>query len=106
MRLATALLARVTSDTAITSVDHFAQVAGMHVRVLERFFFEHVGATPKSVIRRRRLQDVALRIERGEAPSLAALAAELGYTDQAHLSRDFKAATGKTPREFGVDVHR
>jgi AraC-like DNA-binding protein len=73
--------------------------------VLERLFAEHVGAPPKHVIRRHRLQEVALRLERGEAPSLADLAAELGYTDQSHLTRDFKSVVGKSPREFGLKVH-
>jgi AraC-like DNA-binding protein len=58
------------------------------------------------VIRRKRLQEVALRIERGDRRSLARLAAELGYTDQAHLARDFKSATGKSPTEFAASVHR
>jgi AraC-like DNA-binding protein len=49
---------------------------------------------------------VALRLERGDAVSLAWLAAELGYTDQAHLARDFKGAVGKSPSEFAVTVHR
>jgi len=70
-----------------------------HRCVLQRIFREHVGASPKWVIRVRRLQDAAMRIERREI-GLAALAAELGYTDQAHFARDFKAIVGKTPIEF------
>jgi AraC-like DNA-binding protein len=30
--------------------------------------------------------------------SLAALAAEAGYADQAHMSRELKALTGRSPR--------
>jgi AraC-like DNA-binding protein len=69
-------------------------------------FRAHVGATPKHVIRRTRLQEVALRLERGDAVSLSRLAAELGYADHAHLARDFKGATGKSPSAFGRDVWR
>jgi AraC-like DNA-binding protein len=65
-----------------------------------------VGAPPKWLIRRVRLQEAALRIERGDGPSLAGLAAELGYADQAHLARDFKRAVGKSPGEFAKSVHR
>ena len=32
------------------------------------------------------------------------LAALLGYTDQAHLAHDFKAATGKSPSEFSASL--
>jgi AraC-like DNA-binding protein len=58
-----------------------------------------VGASPKWLIRVRRLQQAAMRIERHEI-GLAALAAELGYAYQAHLARDFRSIVGKTPTEF------
>lgn len=98
--LAIALVERIASDAEITTVERLGAVAGMGVRSLQRLFRHHVGASPKWVIRRNRLQEVALRIERGDAPNLATLAAELGYTDHAHLARDFKNATGKTPSAF------
>ncbi|MEM9691359.1 MAG: helix-turn-helix domain-containing protein [Myxococcota bacterium] len=102
--LAVALVARLADDPSITSVARFAEVAGVGPRELQRIFRLHVGASPKWVLRRFRLQEVAFRIERGQAPSLAQLAVELGYTDQAHLARDFKAAVGQTPRAFGATV--
>jgi AraC-like DNA-binding protein len=98
--LAIALVARIASDPSITSVDGLAAVAGLGPRALQRLFRACVGAPPKWVIRQYRLQEVAGRIERGDAPNLAALAADLGYTDQAHLARDFKRAVGKTPSAF------
>jgi AraC-like DNA-binding protein len=49
---------------------------------------------------------VALRLERGDPVTLAALAVELGYSDQAHLAHDFKNAVGKAPSEFAEGVHR
>jgi AraC-like DNA-binding protein len=104
VQLAVAIVDRVAADPEITTVARLAAVAGVHPRVLERLFHEHVGASPKAVIRRKRLQEVAVRIERGEALSLAALAADLGYTDQAHLARDFKSVVGKTPRAFARSV--
>ena len=63
-----------------------------------------MGASPKWVIRRNRLQEVAARIERGEGTTLTTLAAELGYTDQAHLARDFKSVVGKSPSDFATSV--
>lgn len=102
--LAVALVERIVRAPEILTVEHLAQVAGLGPRALQRLFRDHVGATPKWVIRRNRLQEVALRIERGEAPSLAALAADLGYTDQAHLARDFKSVVGKSPRAFAAGV--
>lgn len=96
-----AKLARAaSSDPTLTSVEALASRGGIGVRSLQRLFRDYVGCSPKQLIRRARLQEAALAIERGEAPSLARLAADLGYTDQAHLTRDFKAAVGKTPRAF------
>lgn len=102
--LAVRLVERITTDPQITSVERLAEVAGLGPRALQRLFREHVGAAPKWVIRRNRLQEVALRIERGDALSLAGLAAELGYADQAHMARDFKDVVGKSPREFALRV--
>jgi AraC-like DNA-binding protein len=104
VQLAVALVDRIAEQPEITTVDRLAAVAGIGPRAVQRLFREHVGASPKWVIRRNRLQEVAQRIERGESSSLTALAAELGYTDQAHLARDFKSAVGKTPSDFASSV--
>lgn len=101
----TRLLAQIAEDRSIVTVEDLASRAGIGVRVLQRSFRVHVGAPPKWVIRRHRLQEAALRIERGEDVSLARLATELGYADQAHLSRDFKSAVGASPKEFSRQVH-
>jgi AraC-like DNA-binding protein len=102
--LAAAIVARIAAQPDITDVDRLAVVAGLGTRALQRLFREHVGASPKWVIRRKRLQEVALRIERGEAANFASLAAELGYTDQSHLARDFKTAVGMTPSAFAASI--
>lgn len=104
--LAVALVRAVTADPTITDVATLSQRAGLCERALQRVFRAHVGASPKWVIRRHRLQEAALRLERGEVRSLAALAASLGYADQAHLARDFRAAVGRSPREFAAMVRR
>jgi AraC-like DNA-binding protein len=102
--LATELAERIAKDPDLNSVERLATNAGLSSRALQRLFRDFLGASPKWVIRRNRLQEVALRIERGQAPTMAALAAELGYTDQAHLARDFKNAVGKSPSDFRLSV--
>ena len=98
------LVEAIVSDPTLTTVAALSDRTGDSPRALQRLFRDYVGASPKWVIRRNRLQEVALRIEKGEAPSLAALAADLGYADQAHLARDFKAIVGKSPRQFAESV--
>jgi AraC-like DNA-binding protein len=90
--------ARSRSD--LTRVDDWAARVGVSVAVLQRQLRAHLGAAPKWVLRRYRLQEAALAIEAGRAPDLTELALALGYADQAHLSRDFKAAVGRAPRAF------
>jgi AraC-like DNA-binding protein len=52
------------------------------------------------VIRRYRLLDAAEAVREGAAVSWAEVAADLGYADQAHLIRDFRAAIGQTPGAY------
>jgi len=90
----------------VLRVEDLACQAGRSVRWLQRRFRRHVGLSPKQVIRRFRLQEVARRVEAGAVPQLADLAYDLGYADQAHLARDFRAVTGRTLTGFeaGLDA--
>jgi transcriptional regulator GlxA family with amidase domain len=79
------------------SVNGLAADFAVSPRTMQRLFARHVGATPKQVLQRfRRQQAVDLLREPG-GPSLAAIAAELGYADQSHLTRDFRATLGRGP---------
>ncbi|MGW0073208.1 helix-turn-helix domain-containing protein, partial [Streptosporangium sandarakinum] len=93
-----ALVAMAEGDVSVTRADELAARAGRSVRSLQRLFRDYVGVGPKWVIRRFRLHEAAERVYRGL--DLATLAAELGYTDQAHLTRDFTAAVGMSPAAY------
>ncbi|MGN9840416.1 AraC family transcriptional regulator [Nonomuraea sp. H19] len=93
-----ALVEMAESDVSVTRVDELAARSGRSVRSLQRVFRDYVGIGPKWVIRRFRLHEAAERVYQGLA--LATLAAELGYTDQAHLTRDFTAAVGMPPAAY------
>ncbi|MEV1246662.1 DUF6597 domain-containing transcriptional factor [Nonomuraea sp. NPDC050022] len=93
-----ALVAMVEDDVSMTRVDELAANSGRSVRSLQRLFRDYVGIGPKWVIRRFRLHEAAERVYQGL--DLATLATELGYTDQAHLTRDFTAAVGMPPAAY------
>jgi AraC-like DNA-binding protein len=94
------MVARVTGDSALRRVDELAEAFGMPVRTIQRLFAEYVGVSPKWVIRRARLHEAAERADRGGRVDWAALAADLGYADQAHLTRDFTATIGVPPARY------
>ncbi len=94
------IIDRIGADPEMMRVDRLAEVAGLGVRDLQRLFADYVGVSPKWVIRRCRLHEVAHRLAQGESVELARFAQELGYFDQAHLTRDFSAVVGKSPAEY------
>ena len=94
-----AMVETATGDRTIVRVEQLAARCGVPQRTLQRLFAEYVGAGPKWVLRRARLQEAALRADSG-AVDWPLLAADLGYADQAHLSRDFTAVVGQPPTRY------
>ena len=94
------LAERIEHDRTITRVEPLAKALGVATRTLERRFRDAVGVSPTWVVRRYRLIEAVERLKAGDAATLAALAAELGYCDQSHFSRDFKALVGQAPQRF------
>ncbi|MFB7367639.1 DUF6597 domain-containing transcriptional factor [Streptomyces hydrogenans] len=94
------LVELVRSDRTIRRVARLARLSGLSARSLQRLFASHVGVGPKWVILRYRLHEALERAEAHAAPDWSALAAELGYSDQAHLVRDFTATVGLSPTAY------
>jgi AraC-like DNA-binding protein len=87
-------------DPAVVRVDELAARHAMSPRSLQRLFRRYVGVSPKWVLQRYRLQEAAERIAEGRDGDWAATALELGYFDQAHFIRDFKALIGASPAQY------
>lgn len=83
----------------VTRVSEVASAFGMTERSLQRLVEQRLGLTPKWLVQRRRLHDAVTALKAG-ATGLADMAADLGYTDQAHFTHDFRTVTGMTPGEF------
>lgn len=73
---------------------------GISARTLERRFSTQVGIRPKRFARVLRLQRVLGSVRRSSQPDWCALAAEHGYTDQAHLIHDFRDLADITPSQY------
>lgn len=97
---AASLVAAIVGDPALLTVDALSQQARMDKRALQRLFQQYVGVGPKWVIKRYRMHEAVARLQAGNAGSLAQLALDLGYFDQAHFIKDFSALVGKPPGEY------
>jgi AraC-like DNA-binding protein len=97
------MVARIVEDPGLRRVDQLAATLELPVRRLQRLFADYVGVSPKWVMRRARLHDAALRAEQGGPVDWGTLAADLGYSDQAHLTRDFTATIGEPPARYAAD---
>jgi transcriptional regulator GlxA family with amidase domain len=81
-------------------VNEVAAAANATVRTLERNFKQSSGHTVKDVSGLMRFEQVRNQLWRNPDSNIAGLAAEFGYSDQAHLSKEFKKYTGTTPAAF------
>ncbi|MEM6392652.1 MAG: helix-turn-helix domain-containing protein [Planctomycetota bacterium] len=91
---ATDLMTRCQGRLTIQRLTHHL---GVNPRQLERAFLQHIGVSPKRYARILRFQHADRLISAGRP--LAWVAATAGYCDQAHLCRDFRAFTDRTPRQ-------
>ncbi|MEU9174725.1 helix-turn-helix domain-containing protein [Streptomyces sp. NPDC048420] len=90
--------AELVRTGGVIPVRRLAEEVGWSVRQLENRFREQIGLGPKAAARVLRLQRARRLLAAGHGQ--AETAAACGYYDQAHLSGEFKAMTGCTPREF------
>jgi AraC-like DNA-binding protein len=67
---------------------------------LERKFKQSSGYTVKDVSALMRFEQVRNKLWHSPDCNLAGLAHELGYSDQSHLSKEFKRYSGTTPAAF------
>ncbi len=86
------------------SLTAIAQRVGAHPVLLARAFRRCHRMTVGQYVRRLRVE-YAMNALAGR-DSLSDIAADAGFSDQSHLGRVFKAATGMTPRQFRVEHRR
>jgi AraC-like DNA-binding protein len=75
-----------------------ADICGVTMRQLERYFEGDLGRTPQDWLNEQRM--VAARYLLMESPQVKAVGLKLGYKRLSHFSRDFKRCYGFTPSTF------
>lgn len=98
--LANAMAELIDGDPSLLQVTDAASRLGVSVRTLQRLARRYVGLTPLAMIRRRRLQEAAERLRTDPATDITGVAADLGYSDHAHLAGDFRTVLGFTPSSY------
>lgn len=81
-----------------------ARAAGVSERQLRRVFRDTLGLAPKAVARLQRFAHALRAAQAATAPSWAAIAADAGYCDQAHLIAEFHAIAGAAPRALLAEL--
>jgi len=97
LRLVECALAQIWRRRGQVKIEQLAKDAGVSRRHLERQFRDRVGLRAKHVARIVRIQSVLELIRLQPALTGADVAAECGYSDQAHLIHECKTLTGTTP---------
>lgn len=94
--ISAAALPLMRNSGGCCSVQQVAATMGWSVRKLHRRVSIELGLSPKLFMRTIRLQRALLLLKRSNMPKALA-AVEAGYTDQAHMCRDFFELTASTP---------
>jgi AraC-like DNA-binding protein len=97
-----AVVAQVFDDPGTHSTESLAPRVALSSRQLQRRFRTTVGCSLKTFLRIRRANLALAHLQRKDAPSLSALAYELGYSDQSHFIRDLKEFTWLVPSRLGA----
>lgn len=78
-------------------IERVARAVGITRRHLERRFKDEVGLGVKQLARITRVHAALRLMDRQPSWSGAEISAECGYSDQAHLIRECRSLTGRTP---------
>jgi AraC-like DNA-binding protein len=94
------LAAALATDSSLRIAD-WAEIAGLSREAVSRGFRAHYGTTPARFRTELRARSAWVRISGGSEP-LAVIAHDLGFADQAHMTRAVKWLTGSSPGEWRV----
>lgn len=89
------LASEILRDPSV-ALSRWSESHGLTAWAVSRGFLQVFGVSPSGFRARVRARRAWKAIERGDT-SLAAIAAELGFADQAHMTRSVRQLTGLTP---------
>ncbi|MEM7144684.1 MAG: helix-turn-helix domain-containing protein [Verrucomicrobiota bacterium] len=81
--------------------ESLARKTGLSVRAFERKFKKHFQLTPRQFFMRMRVTHAASRLVNTTDP-IGEIAVDSGFSDQSHLSREFRRHFGEPPSKYRV----
>ena len=96
----------ITENMGLTSINKIADSIGVNGRRLERRFQQSLGLSPKRFSRIIRFQNFLGAVRNEPTGGILDTALSFGYYDQAHLIREFREFSGKTPLAFFENEHK
>ncbi len=90
----------LTNFDVCTPVAHWVRSSGLSHRHFNALFLNAVGLTPKRYARVQRMQQTIQRIKAEPHTPGMHIALDMGYSDQAHWCREFRAICGMTPGQY------
>jgi AraC-like DNA-binding protein len=84
----------------LVAVERLAEATGLSRQHLTRVFRQNVGVTPKMYCRLARFQSTLTYTSPRNSIDWAQVAAQMGYTDQSHMIREFRHFSSLTPERL------
>lgn len=92
-----------THFTERLTLEHLAAIAGLSVFRFVTVFRREMGISPHRYLCARRVRAAQDLLRKGLPPAIVAI--EVGFCDQSHLCRHFRAVCGMTPGQFLATLH-
>jgi AraC-like DNA-binding protein len=93
-------LRQFQATPSLVRVGGVAKASGLSQKRLGERFQREVGISPKRYCRLLRFQQAVGQAHGAARPDWSAVAADCGFSDQAHLIHEFQAFAGLTPGEY------
>ena len=91
---------RLEAEQGLLAISELCEALSWTPRQLIEGFRRELGLPPKQMARILRFNRAVQMLTPEAAPCLAGIAAECGYYDQAHFSREFRQFAGSTPTQY------
>jgi len=82
------------------TVDGLAELVGFSPSCFARLFKQATGVTPHQFVIEQRIERAKALFAHDPSTPISRVAAQTGFSDQAHLTRTFRRVVGQTPGDY------